>query len=227
MLKGWCAVCYAPTNMRCQQCKAVSYCSRECQKASYAEHKPLCSTFKSGRFLMTDWMVDTMKKIHNSTRDEKICVFVTAPGTLSEGWKTEGFGQKLRVAGQLKILDQRENEGLKVMFTTVVVCEENTENCQDFKAFKHFMKLKKKVQGVHYWMFPLDIEAQLEVWKQKSVYELQRYDCKTGAVNPEDARRAAELFLARGGWQCMLDMIAPPDKWSKGPTVASSAQIDD
>ena len=43
MLQGWCAVCGKATEMRCQKCKAVYYCSRECQKAAHNEHKIMCS----------------------------------------------------------------------------------------------------------------------------------------------------------------------------------------
>ncbi|NWB99482.1 zinc finger MYND domain-containing protein [Pseudomonas gingeri] len=37
-----CAHCGKPTNLCCSRCKAVYYCSKECQKARWKSHKPSC-----------------------------------------------------------------------------------------------------------------------------------------------------------------------------------------
>lgn len=41
-----CSVCGASGGSTCGECKDVQYCSRECQKAGWREHKGVCATFK-------------------------------------------------------------------------------------------------------------------------------------------------------------------------------------
>lgn len=40
-----CAVCGNPGTKKCSQCKAVFYCSTECQRKHWPEHKKTCATY--------------------------------------------------------------------------------------------------------------------------------------------------------------------------------------
>jgi hypothetical protein len=42
MDKHTCKVCYKTSTEKCSQCKAAHYCSRECQKKDWKEHKKIC-----------------------------------------------------------------------------------------------------------------------------------------------------------------------------------------
>jgi hypothetical protein len=37
-----CVVCSKPATSRCSRCKAVSYCSKQCQVENWKQHKDLC-----------------------------------------------------------------------------------------------------------------------------------------------------------------------------------------
>ncbi|KAH9925054.1 uncharacterized protein BXZ73DRAFT_50322 [Epithele typhae] len=43
-----CYICGAPKASRCGQCQSVSYCSQECQRADWGEHKQTCKSLKGG-----------------------------------------------------------------------------------------------------------------------------------------------------------------------------------
>lgn len=42
-LRFVCAVCAAPCNSRCKRCEAVFYCTTECQKSAWKQHKKVCT----------------------------------------------------------------------------------------------------------------------------------------------------------------------------------------
>ncbi|KIY73335.1 hypothetical protein CYLTODRAFT_485498 [Cylindrobasidium torrendii FP15055 ss-10] len=46
-----CVLCGEKGANRCAQCHSTSYCSRECQKAHWKEHKAMCKSLKGGKWL--------------------------------------------------------------------------------------------------------------------------------------------------------------------------------
>ena len=47
LVKRRCFACGKPTPKRCQACHCASYCSKECQKGGWAQHKKLCKLVRA------------------------------------------------------------------------------------------------------------------------------------------------------------------------------------
>lgn len=154
MLQGWCAVCKKPTEMRCQKCKAVYYCSRECQKSAHKEHRLMCFGFQNQDYIITSNMENALCDISCATSPQKILLIIHAPDEM------EKRPTVLRLVSQYAAIEFAKQLGVK--FDISVLAEGCNEECQDVKAFKWFMKAAAKMGKVHqYWSYVVDVEKEI------------------------------------------------------------------
>jgi hypothetical protein len=63
LMKKKCLICNARTDMVCTGCRCVCFCSRECQKNGFSNHKKLCKLVKNGGPVQTEEeTLDLMKE---------------------------------------------------------------------------------------------------------------------------------------------------------------------
>jgi hypothetical protein len=54
LVKKRCFVCHKPTELRCKGCQCACFCSKDCQRAGWTEHKKLCKVAKSNNVVVEE-----------------------------------------------------------------------------------------------------------------------------------------------------------------------------
>lgn len=67
-----CAHCGKVANSKCTNCKAVQYCSRDCQKAHWKSHKLNCRPFEVRKAIENLLRILTLNGIFHSCRSRKM-----------------------------------------------------------------------------------------------------------------------------------------------------------
>lgn len=95
---GLCAVCSTPTKKQCSRCKAVKYCSRECQVAHWADgHRQECQEVKQQP------VTSDVSNVVSNVKDLKS--FLTKDDNLSErGSSEEETREQRQPAASVKLL---------------------------------------------------------------------------------------------------------------------------
>ncbi|CAM9892817.1 unnamed protein product [Sphacelaria rigidula] len=74
--------CSEPANQRCSRCKSVHYCTRECQRAAWIDHKDMCAYLASRRGSMDegDLMEQTCVILRSQSRVVLASCISSLPG---------------------------------------------------------------------------------------------------------------------------------------------------
>lgn len=94
-----CSLCSSPASLLCKKCLVTSYCSSECQKYDWTEHKPICrilctDALPHGYILrLTDFLASAWLEFRATTFDINITAFRADEDKLfvTEGGKGAGM----------------------------------------------------------------------------------------------------------------------------------------
>ncbi|KAJ3542900.1 hypothetical protein NM688_g5923 [Phlebia brevispora] len=109
-----CAVCGAPAEKRCSQCQSVTYCSAECQKADWPQHKKTCRSLKGGTWVTAPFTTQPfaghpymahLNRFNSSRRDKITRAADAPPNNIHED---KSFLIKIQIGGPTMLIYDRQ-----------------------------------------------------------------------------------------------------------------------
>mmetsp|Transcript_23536 Transcript_23536/g.22568 ORF Transcript_23536/g.22568 Transcript_23536/m.22568 type:complete len:138 (-) Transcript_23536:243-656(-) len=97
-----CPVCDKESSKRCSRCKAIWYCSAECQRSDWKTHKKVCNdTFQADQYTLHKMEFDRIRKkygLDQNSKADKVAEFLTSSSSVTPPAFAEKFGTSMEEA---------------------------------------------------------------------------------------------------------------------------------